>query len=107
VVGATERTPEAILQALRSGLFYSSCGPRFESIELHGRSVWCRTSPVSFARLVGPRHHGRRVGSFDGKTMTMVELEIPDDFAYARLEIEDAAGRRAWTNGLFCSADAA
>jgi hypothetical protein len=106
MVGAAERTPEAILQALRSGLFYSSCGPRFESIELRGRSVSCRTTPVSFARLVGPRHHGQRAGSFDGKTMTVFELEIPEDFAYARLEIEDTAGRRAWTNTLFDSADA-
>jgi hypothetical protein len=102
MVDAEERTPEAILRALRSGAFYSSCGPVFHAIELRGRSVVCRTSPVAFVRLVGPRHRGERRGSFDGVTLTSVEITVPEDFAYARLEIEDAQGRRAWTNPLFC-----
>lgn len=103
MVGAAERTPEAIFAALRAGLFYSSCGPEILSLELSGQSLRCRTSPVSFARLVGPRHRGRRVGSFEGEALTEFELEVPADFAYARLEIEDALGRRAWTNTLFAN----
>jgi hypothetical protein len=105
MVGASARTPEAILGALRSGLYYSSCGPEVLALELRekngAKSISCRSSPVSFARLVGPRYRGQRAGSFDGATMTEFELPIPDDFAYARLEIEDPGGRRAWTNTLF------
>jgi hypothetical protein len=101
MVGAEDRTPEAILGALRAGAFYASCGPELRSIELRDKTVICRTSPVRFARLAGPRHRGARVGSFDGATVTEVELPVPDEFAYARLELEDAEGRRAWTNPLF------
>lgn len=104
MVGAAERTAESVLRALRSGLFYSSCGPEIRSLELRGRSLVCRSSAVSFARLVGPRHRGQRTGFFDGSTMTEFELTVPEDFAYARLEIEDAQGRRAWTNTLFTNA---
>lgn len=105
MVGAAECTAESVFRALRSGLYYSSCGPEFRSIELHGRTVRCRTSAVSFARLVGPRYRGQRTGSFDGSTMTEFELAVPEDFAYARLEIEDPQGRRAWTNTLFTPGD--
>jgi hypothetical protein len=33
--------------------------------------------------------------------MTEVTLEVPQDWPYAYLEVEDAQGRRAWTNPLF------
>ena len=101
MVNAAECTREAIFAAIRAGNFYSSCGPEFHSIECDGASVTVRTSPVSFIRLVGPATRGVRVGSFEGKTFTEATFEIPPDWATRRLEIEDAAGRRAWTNTLF------
>jgi hypothetical protein len=101
MASAADRSPRAILDSLRAGTFYSSTGPEIHSMEWTGRSVICRCSPVSFARLVGPRHRGQRVGSFDGATMTEVELALPEDWAHARLELEDSCGRRAWTNTLF------
>ena len=100
-VGARDRSPASILEALRAGFFYSSTGPELLSLEWTGTTVRGRSSPVSFARLVGPRHKGQRVGGFDGSTLTRFELTLPDDWPYARLEIEDSCGRKAWTNTLF------
>lgn len=96
---ACERGP--IVDAIRAGRFYSSCGPAFHAIEWDGREVHVRTSPVQFIRLVGPAHLGKRVGSFDGATVEAAAFEVPGDWAYAYLEIEDAQGHRAWTNALF------
>ncbi len=101
MVNTWERTPEAILSALRVGNFYSSCGPRIENIFYNGDEVSIQCSPVQFARLVGPESRGLRTGSFDGSFLTQTTFKIPPSWPYARLEIEDAQGRCAWTNPLF------
>jgi hypothetical protein len=101
VVNATSLTGEAILRAIRAGRFYSSCGPEFRRIEYDSRSVHVETSTVQFIRLVGPAHWGKRVGSFDDRRLVEATFEVPAEWAYAYLEIEDAQGRRAWTNTLF------
>lgn len=101
VVNVQQRTSAAIYDAIRHGNFYSSCGPEFHDIELRRGHVAVRTSPVSFIRLVGPRTHGARIGSFQGETYTEAEFAIPDEWATVRVEIEDRYCRRAWTNPLF------
>jgi hypothetical protein len=101
VVNAPACSREEILNGIRRGNYYSSCGPDFRAIELDGDSVSICTSPVQFARLVGPAHLGARVGSFDGKEITEASMEIPSGWDFAYVEIEDRQGRRAWTNMLF------
>ncbi len=100
MVNAPACTREAILAALRAGNFYSTCGPRFEHIENVGHRVSARTSPVRFIRLVGPGSDGRRLGAFRGPLATEASFELPPEWPYAYLEIEDAQGRRAWTQSL-------
>ena len=103
VVNAPELTPSAIITAIRAGNFYSSRGPDFRGIGLDGRVVHVKVSPVSVVRLIGPAYWSRRVCAGEGQVLTEVQMEIPDEWPYALIEIEDGAGRRAWTNTLFCS----
>jgi hypothetical protein len=100
-VQAVERSREAILHGIRAGRFYSSCGPEFVSITSDGDSVTVHCSPVQFVRLVGPAALGARIGSFDGQRYTEATFQVPRDWSYAYVEIEDEFGRRAWTNTLF------
>ncbi len=101
MVNAPDLSRKAILNAIKAGNFYSTCGPEFHSITLQDGAVTVCTSPVKFARMAGPNSKGARTGSFDGELLTEAEFELPSDWSYARLEIEDAQGRRAWTNTLF------
>jgi hypothetical protein len=101
MVAAAERAPAAILSALRRGEFYASQGPVIHSIRYDGARVSIETSPVQFARLVGPRWNGYRVGSFDAQRITSASFELPANWEYAYLEVEDDRGRRAWTNNLW------
>ncbi len=101
VVNAAERTPERILEAIRRGNFYASCGPEFHAIRHDGGYVEIETSPVQFIRLVGPAYRGDRLGSFDDQRLTGARFAVPAEWDYAYLEIEDDRGRRAWTNTLF------
>jgi hypothetical protein len=100
MVNAPECTREALMSALRAGNFYSTRGPEFTSIEYADGKATIQTSPVQFVRLVGPAAKGIRMGSFDGETLQMAMFEIPPNWPYAYIEIEDMCGRRAWTNAL-------
>ncbi|NLS78561.1 MAG: hypothetical protein GXY76_15010 [Chloroflexi bacterium] len=101
MVNAPACTPEAVVSAVRAGNFYSTLGPEFHDIRAEGRRVTIQTSPVQFARLVGPRHLGARIGDFGGTTFTTATFDVPESWSYAYLEIEDVYGKRAWTNALF------
>lgn len=101
MVNTNTLTPEAILQAIRLGHYYSSCGPAFKSITTQEDQIIIKTSPVRFARLVGPRAKGIRKGAFNDRPMQSFAFPIPKDWDYVYLEIEDVRGKRAWTNSLF------
>lgn len=105
VVNAAELSPEAIMSALRAGHFYASCGPEFKTITADARKISVETSPVKFIRLVGHDYYGDRVGSFNDQLQHGATFEVPEEWLYAYLEIEDKAGRRAWTNPLFVTED--
>jgi hypothetical protein len=100
-VNAKERSPVAVLDAIRTGDFYSSCGPVIKDLRVKGDKLEVRCTPVQFARLAGPNSEGKRIGSFDGELLTKATLPLPANWAYGYLELEDDHGRRAWTNNLF------
>jgi len=104
MVNAQERTHAAIQAALREGNYYSSAGPKFHSITCEGNRVRVETSPVQFIKLVGPakRGHGRAIGMLeDANPITSAEFDVPTDWPYAYIEIQDLQNRCAWTNNLF------
>ena len=98
MVNAPECTKKDILKSLFNGNFYSTQGPMFESIQLDGNKIFVSTSPVKYIRLIGPKSLGKWIVS---KGNGIREFEIPSDWTYARLEIEDENGKRAWSNSLF------
>jgi hypothetical protein len=100
VVNAPACTREALLPALRAGNFYASCGPAFHDITLNGAQVTVRTSPVKYIRLVGDRWCGIPQGATGDSLLTEATITLPDAWPYAYLELEDAAGNRAWSNTL-------
>lgn len=101
VVNAKERSQPEIMNAIKAGNFYSSCGPDFRSISFDGKELHLETSPVQFIKLVGPQWRGMRFGTSDGKAITKIKTAIPQDWQYVYAEIEDKSGQKAWTNTLF------
>ena len=100
MVQAPELTAGAIMASFRAGRYYSTTGPTFSHIRQEDGHVTIEVSPVQFIRLVGPGPRGQRLGSFDDTYLTEATFEIPDDWPYAYIEIEDHQGRQAWTNPL-------
>jgi hypothetical protein len=99
-VAAPALDKESILAAIRAGDFYSSQGPRFTSIHVEPDRIRVGTTPVVAIRLVDDTPWGDRVFPGDGKTVTQGEFKVDREHAYLRVEIEDAQGKRAWTNAL-------
>jgi hypothetical protein len=114
MVRAAERSQEAVLDALRDGSFYSSTGPTIHDVEHDEGAVVVRCSPAESVTLFSSRSRGARANA--GRLgypnaseiierdanglITACRVEKPVLAAYTRLEVADAAGRRAWTNPL-------
>ncbi|HEY7002783.1 MAG TPA: CehA/McbA family metallohydrolase [Gaiellaceae bacterium] len=110
-----ERTQAAVLAALDAGAFYSSNGPEIAALEADDDNVFVRTSPARSITLVaggtkgarvnaGPdayTHGGEVVALDGGHLITEARLARPRRTSHGRIEVEDAAGRRAWTNPLW------
>jgi len=111
-VRARERSRDAVLEALGSGAFYSSTGPLLEDVRLEGGSIEVRCSPcrsvtlvsgratgaaVSVGRL-GYRHAGRELECDANGLVTRARLDVPPSARHVRVEVADAAGKKAWAN---------
>jgi hypothetical protein len=112
---APDRTPEAVLEALRGGAFYSSTGPAIEELSAEDGVVEVRTTPARSVVLMTGRTRGASVNagrpgySYRGEVLdrsadggiTAARLSAPRQAPYARLEVSDRNGGKAWTNPLW------
>jgi hypothetical protein len=103
MVKAASCTQEEILYNIRRGNFYASQGPEFKNIECSEKTVRVETTPVAYVRLIGPRMAGTWIKARESETVVKAEFDLPSDWPYARLEIEDSDGKRSWTNPLWFS----
>jgi hypothetical protein len=103
MVNAPACTEKDILDGIRRGNFYATQGPEFKSIEYIQNRVKVETSPVAYVRLIGPRRTGKWVNVAGKEPLLKAEFELSPDWPYARLEIESADGKRAWSNPLWHS----
>jgi len=101
VVNAGSLSTEAILHAIKTGNYYASTGPDFKSIEISSSVIKIHTTPVIRAWLVGPAWQGKRFAKKVDELFTDAEFEIPGNWPFAYIVIEDVRGKRAWTNTLF------
>jgi hypothetical protein len=90
---------EAVLAALRRGAFYSSQGPRIETVILEGSRLVVYTSSAVAVRFVGSG--GRMRSRVTGAHVKSAEYDIVGDERYVRVEVEDRGGRVAWSNPLW------
>jgi hypothetical protein len=105
MINAPVLTCEAVSQAIRTGNFYSSTGPEFQTIEYHNQRVYVKTSPVRAIHLVGPGRHGMKIMSPATESVTEAEFVVPEAWSRAYLHLEDFDHRQAWSNPLFIPGD--
>ena len=110
-----ERDRESVLDALRTGRFYGSTGPVIHDVEVTDAGVVVRCTPARSITLLAGRSSGSgvnagRLGYRYGANVLEVSsddwlvaarLDLPETAPFARLEVVDPAGHRAWTNPLW------
>ncbi|HEY5058000.1 MAG TPA: CehA/McbA family metallohydrolase [Gaiellaceae bacterium] len=115
MVRAAERTQDAVLEALRTGAFYSSTGPELAAVEVTDDAVTVQCSPAASVTLFtgrtrGARANAGRLGYPNNATIlerdsagliTACRLERPWNAPYGRVEVAAPTGARAWTNPLW------
>ncbi len=94
-----EKSIPSILNALKNGEFYASCGPEIYDFYIEDDQVCINCSPVSQIML---RNFSCPHRLIRGENLTGGQFKLRDLCTdYIRAEIVDAQGRRAWTNPIF------
>ena len=111
---ARERSAAATIEALRHGRFYASAGPKLRDVVIEETTVTVRCSPARSVRLRSGPWDGCAVnaelgmGNWRGDVrqrdgdglITVARFEFPEFWRWARVEVEDERGRRAWSNSF-------
>lgn len=102
VMVRAENNVNAILEALKNGAFYSTCGPEIYDFRVEGDKAIIECSNVSMIRLHSDMHPMRFVKAEDG-ALTRAEFDIVTryPYKYVRMSIIDKDGKYAWTNPIF------
>lgn len=100
MIRAEELSVPAMLEALRTGCYYSSCGPVIEDLRVTDGEVQLSCSPVAEVHFVCSSWRGRSMYADEGDDLTGAEFALKDRADFVRVELVDRKGRRAWTNPL-------
>ena len=96
-----EKKVTSILDALKNGAFYSSCGPEIYDFCVEDNVASIKCSPcrmIHFMYGLVPTHI---VKPAKGELLTEAKTEFGRDWTYIRAVVEDEQGRRAWTNPIW------
>ncbi len=98
-----ENNVASILEALKRGAFYSSCGPEIYDFRVDDDGkVRIECSPVKEIQFRCLRYPYRSFKAAGDDTITAAEVNAYPHF-YVRATVVDSQGRRAWTNPIFFS----
>ena len=100
MVKAKENSPDALLQALKNGHFYSSEGPELHHIELDKNQIFISSSAISTVII---QAKGSATLALRGASMTQAKIKLGrvSQSDWLRVTVKDAAGRRAWSNPIW------
>jgi len=113
-VRVAERDAGAVLAALAAGSFYSTAGPALHDVSRDGDAIEVSCSPCRSVTLVSGKsigsavnagrlgyvYGGRALAVDDAGLVIRARLEVPPAARHVRVEITDAAGRKAWANPI-------
>jgi len=113
MICAKEKTPKAVMDALKSGSVYASQGPEFHKLSFEDNIFSVECSPCEEIIVMSNNSFGRcgNMSGFEAKNpeerhktqeMTSFETEIPHptSLTYLRCQIKDKEGKYAWSSPI-------
>lgn len=99
MVHADSLDPDALVESLKAGRYYSSQGPELRNVAIDGGEIVVECSPASVVSATG---RGSRAETMVGDGMTEARLPLAKfQDGYVRVTVRDAEGRKAWTNPVW------
>ena len=98
MIKAKHLTIKSVMEALRTGCYYASCGPTIEDACIQDGKVMVKCSPAAEVHFIAQRSHGCSIYQDGGEPITYAELPMNEQRRYIRIEVVDQKGNRAWTN---------
>lgn len=104
MVNAPENSPEALLDSLKTGRFYSSQGPVIHGVEYDDEAIRVTCSPAARVSVQGQGSRSEYVmaGAGEGLTEATLPMRRFKD-RWFRVTVIDGQDRRAWTNPVWLS----
>ena len=96
-----ENNVKAILEALKNGVFYSSCGPEIKDFYVDDEGVAHIEASECEKIIFQCDKHPSKMFTAKGEPLVKGELNLKDDYDYIRVTVVDKNGKKAWTNPIF------
>ena len=94
--------PEALLDSMKAGRYYSTQGPSLRELLLDGERLHVETSEAYAITLTGGGDRWQSGQERTGEPITEAEFDLaPFRGSYCRVTVVDEAGRRAWGNPIW------
>jgi len=100
MIKARTLSVRSVLSAIRTGCFYSSCGPIIEDFHIEEKEIVVRCSSAVEIHFISQKCLGRSFYADNDKELTTARCFLHDDMRYVRAEVVDRNGKRAWTNPI-------
>ena len=113
MVKSSDLSLESIMNALRTGSFYSTQGPEIidfclietettnrDGEKITARQVQVKSSPVTSITFKAQRSRGRHISAHKGEPITEASWTISGQEKYVRVEITAPDGKKAWTQPI-------
>lgn len=102
MVKAQANEPEALVEALRAGRYYSSTGPEIHELTIDGDDLVVECSPATRIIALGRGSAARHVwDEGGGLTSGRLSVEPFRKGGWLRATVVDGQGRRAWSNPVW------
>lgn len=100
MVKAIENTPEALVNALKAGEYYSSTGPEIKNIRFDDDGIRVDCSAAVTIIVQG---EGTSMATLHGESITSASLSLERlvNSPWIRVTVIDRAGKRAWSNPIW------
>lgn len=93
-------TLASVMDAVRTGCYYASCGPTIEDFRMTDGKVTVQCSPAAEVHFICARSSGLSLYADDGDLIQSADFTPSPGRKYVRVEIVDHRGRHAWTNPI-------
>ncbi|WP_377848705.1 CehA/McbA family metallohydrolase [Bosea sp. UC22_33] len=99
MVKAEANEPQALVDALKQGRYYSSQGPLIENVVVDGDFVEIACSPAFQVSLVGRASKNEKISGLGTTSARLPWRKFEGD--WCRLVVIDEAGKIAWSNPIY------